>query len=574
MLFNWKSGLLFCLLLISLSTVSAAEVPTAAISAEAGIVIRLKQPQATLQKMTQLTSQVDEAISGLLAANVRTVVGRSLSNPTWEGVDPARTISVGVFLHAEQDPGLLFIVPVKDVDACKAALGEKYHSTLQDKWLIYSEDQKLVEQAQASLKQSDQSFESQLSPAAKGLFDSGDLSVYLNLQKMVQIYQAQLKRAEGQVDRRLTELAKTMNAAPGVNAKPILSLYSTLAKGSLQAVKDSHAYTTAFQFSEQGVGLESLFEVKPDSETDQLFQSNPPQPLNQLGHFPAHQLAYIAGAGNADALITWGMNMTAQMFDETQQNAEAKEKFTEIVKEIRSLKFGSYYFSFELGKLADGVMHAYTVSEVTPSDKLRTLTHQMMQIMQNISLPGIKQEITFKPDAEQAGGIPVDLTVIKQELDPASDPLQIQKRMLEILYGPSGITNRMAYPEGKVLQVMGGSASMQKFMEALNAPDKSSLTAQNQSAFQKARAHGAEKANLVALVDVSGTVMRILNIFAESRQQTGPFAEKQIRELGIQDSYLTFSLTTGKQSLSTKTYIPVENLQNGFKVYSLISRQK
>ena len=59
MLFNWKSGLLFCLLLISLSTVSAAEVPTAAISAEAGIVIRLKQPQATLQKMTQLTSQVD-----------------------------------------------------------------------------------------------------------------------------------------------------------------------------------------------------------------------------------------------------------------------------------------------------------------------------------------------------------------------------------------------------------------------------------------------------------------------------------------------------------------------------------
>ena len=32
----------------------------------------------------------------------------------------------------------------------------------------------------------------------------------------------------------------------------------------------------------------------------------------------------------------------------------------------------------------------------------------------------------------------------------------IQKRMLEILYGPSGITNRMAYPEGKVLQVVVG----------------------------------------------------------------------------------------------------------------------
>lgn len=574
MLFNWKSGLVVCLLFFSLSVVSAAEVPVAAISSEAGIVIRLKQPQETMQRITRLTSQVDENISGLLAANVRTIVGRSLSNPTWAGVDPTRDISVGVFLDAQQDPGLLFIVPVKDAAKLKEALGEKYHSAVQDQWLIYSEDQKLVEQAQASLKQPEQSYESQLSSEAKTMFASGDLALYLNLQKIVKIYHAQLERSEGQVDRALTDLSKKINTAPGMNAKPILGLYSALAKGSLQAVKDSHAYTTAFQFSEKGIGLESLFEVAADSQTDRLFQTNPPQSFNQLGHFPAHQLAYIAGAGNTDALITWGMNMTAQMFDETGQNAEARDKFMEIVKQIRSLKFGSYYFSFELGKLADGVMHAYTISEVTPSDKMRTLTHQIMPIMKNISVPGIKQEITFTPDAEQAGGLPVDLTVIKQEIDPASDPLQIQKRMLEILYGPSGITNRMAYPKGKVLQAMGGTASMQKFMDALNAPEKSSLIAQSQSAFRQARARGADKANILALIDVSGTVMRILNIFAESRQQAGPFAEKQIRELGIQDSYLTFSLTTGKQSLSTKTYIPVENLQNGFKVYSLISRQK
>lgn len=574
MMFNWRHGLVLGLLFLSLASVSAAELPATAISKEVGIVIRLKQPQQTMQQISQLTSQVDENISGLLTANARTIAGRSLSNPNWDGVDTSRAISVGVFFSTRQDPRLLFIVPAKDVKALKAALGEKYHSAALDQWLIYSEDEQLVKQAQENLKQADASYQSKLSPAARDLFASGDLSLYVNLQKMVEIYHTQLDRAEGQVDQTLADFSQKINAAPGMNAKPILGLYSTLAKGALQAARDSHAYTTAFQFSEKGIGLESLFEVEVDTQTDRLFQKNQPQAFSQLGHFPAHQLAYIAGAGNTDALITWGMNMTAQMFDETEQNAEAKAKFTEIVKQIRSLKFGSYYFSFDLGKLAEGVMHAYTVSEVTPSDKMRELTHQMMPIMKNISLPGIKQEITFTPDAEQAGGQPVDLTVIKQEIDPASDPLQIQKRMLEILYGPSGITNRMAYPKGKVLQVMGGTASMQKFMEALNAPDKSSLIAQNQPAFQAARKRGADQANILALVDVSGTVMRIINIFAESQQQPAPFAEKQIRELGIQDSYLTFSLTTGKQSLSTKTYIPVENLQNGFKVYSLISRQK
>lgn len=574
MLFNWKHVLLLGLLFLSLSSVSAAELPATAISSEAGMVIRLKQPQQTMQKISQLTSQVDENISGLLTANARTIAGRSLSNPNWDGVDTSRDISVGVFFSARQDPRLLFVVPTKDAKALKAALGEKYHSAVQDQWLIYSEDEQLVKQAQENLKQSDVSYQAKLSPAASDLFDSGDLSLYVNLENMVDIYHTQLEQAGGQVDRALADLSQKISAAPGVNAKPILGLYSTLAKGALQAVQDSHAYTTAIQFSEKGVGLESLFEVEKDSETGRLFRANQPQTFTQLGHFPAHQLAYFAGAGNTDALITWGMNMTAQMFDETEQNAEAKAKFTEAVKQIRSLKFGSYYFSFNLGRLADGVMHAYTVSEVTPSDKMRTLTHQMMQIMKNISLPGIKQEISFTPDAEQAGGQPVDLTVIKQEIDPASDPLQIQKRMLEILYGPTGITNRMAYPKGKVLQAMGGTASMQKFMDALNAPDDSSLIARNQAAFQDARKRGADKANILALVDVSGTVMRIINIFAESQLQPGPFAEKQIRELGIQDSYLTFSLTTGQQSLSTKTYIPVENLQNGFKVYSLISRQK
>ena len=574
MLLNWKTGLVFCLLFFSLSDIRAAEMPASAISGEAGIVVRLKQPQLTMQKITGLTNQVDESVSSLLGANLRTIVGRSLFNPTLVGVDTKRDLGVGVFFSPTEKPELLFVVPVADGAELKNALGAQFKTAQHENWLIYSKQQQLVDLALENIKAEDKSYQKQLSSESRDLFSGGDLSIYINSQKLVELFQPQLKQAEQQVDQRLNELSKVMNTTPGVNVKPILGFYSALAKGGLQAVNDSKSYTTAVRFSEQGVALDSRFEVKANSKTDELFHANPPQAFEQLGHFPANQLVYIAGAGNTDALITWGMNFTAQMFDETSQNAQARDDFTKLVKEIRSLQFGSFYFSFELGKLSQGVLNAYTISEVTPSGQMRKLTHQMMEMMKNISLPGLKQEITFTPDAEQVGSVPVDLTVIKQEVDPASDPLQIQKRMLEILYGPSGITNRMAYPEGKVLQAMGATASMQKFLEALDAPEKSTLIAENQPSFRKARKQGSQKANILALIDVPGTVMKIVNILAEIRQQDPIFTEELASQQGIKKAYLTFSLSTDQESLNSKAFIPVENLQSGFKIFSLISRQK
>lgn len=571
---NWKTFLTSVLLFVPTTFASAATVPESAISADAGIVIRLKQPKLTQQNITGLLNQVDETLSGVLAGNLRTFLGRSISNPTLAGVDTSQDLYVGVFLSQATQPGLLYVIPATDEKAIQTALGQDYHSVVHEKWILYSEDQKLVDQAAALLKSRDPSFYAQMSMPARDLFAAGDLSVYVNSKKLVQIYQPQLALAEQKVDQTLNQLAASVNTAPGVSLKPMMTMYSALAKGALQAVQDSQSYTTAFNFGDEGLGVESLFEVKENSATDLLFQSNRPQEFAQLEKFPADQLTYFAGAGNTDALITWGMKFTAQMFDETEQNAEAKAKFESIVKEIRSLKFGSYYFSFELGKLSDGVLNAYTISEVTPSEAMRKYTRQMMGLMQNISLPGMQQHVTMTPDAEKIGNVTVDLTVIKQEVDPKSDPLQIQKRMLEVLYGPTGITNRMAYPEGKVLQAMGATASMKKFLEALNAPADSKQIAQNQPAFQAARQQGLSKANILALIDVPTSILKIYNILAESQQKTGPFSPELVKELGISTSYLTFSLSTDKQSLTTKTYVPVQNLKSGFKVFTVLSTQK
>ncbi|WP_299468060.1 hypothetical protein [uncultured Gimesia sp.] len=571
---KWKCALTYVSLLFPIGLVTAAEIPESAISPEASIVIRLKQPKETLQNISGLLNQVDESLTAVIAGNLRTFLGRSVSNPDLAGVDRSRDMFVGVFLSQAKQPGLLYVMPASDAQAIKTAAGEKYQFAIHETWVLYSDDKALVDQAVQLLKNGGQSFQDEMSSQSRDLFAGGDLSVFVNSQKIVQIYQPQLEQAGQKIDVALNQLSQTVNTAPGVNMKPILSLYSTLAKAGLQAVQDSKSYTTTVKAGMSGVGLESLFEVKENSVTDQLFQTNPPQEFAQLGKFPADQLAYFAGAGNTDALITWGMQFTAQMFDDTKQNAEARSKFESIVKEIRSLKFGSYYFSFELGKLSEGVLNAYTISEVEPSAAMRKYTREMMGLMQNISLPGMKQQVTLTPDAEKIGSETVDLTVIKQEVDPKFDPLQVQKRMLEVLYGPMGITNRMAYPKGKVLQAMGATASMKKFLDALNASADSDLIAQNQPAFIEARKQGLSQANILAIIDVPTSIAKGYNIFAESRQQQGPFSEALLKKQGISASYLTFSLSMGPHSLTTRTYVPVQNLKSGFKIFSIIIGQK
>jgi len=573
MLRRWKCTFALISLLFPVALVSAAEIPESAISSDASLVIRLKQPKKTLQNISGLLNQIDESLTGVIAGNLRTFLGRSISNPELAGVDNSRDMYVGVFLSQTTQPGLLYVIPASDSKAIKSALGEKYHLAIHEKWVLYSEDQKLVDQAVTLLKSGKQSFQDQMSKPARDLFVDGDLSVFVNSQIIVQIYKPQLEQAGSKVNEALTQLSDTVKSTPGVNMKPILSMYKGLAKVALQAVQDSKSYTTALRTGEDGVGLESLFEVKEASVTDQLFQKNPPQGFAQLGNFPADQLAYIAGAGNTDALITWGLDFTAQMFDETRENAEAKAKFETIVKEIRELKFGSYYFSFELGKLSEGVLNAYTISEVEPSGEMRKYTREMMVLMQKISLPGLKQHITLTPDAEKVGNETVDLTVIKQEVDPEFDPLQIQKRMLEVLYGPMGITNRMAYPKGQVLQAMGATASMKKFLDALNAPADSKQISQNQAAFIAARKQGLRKANILAMIDVPSSFAKGYNVFAESRQKPRMFSDELLKKQGITASYLTFSLTMGQQSMTTKTYVPVQNLQSGFKIFSIIMGQ-
>lgn len=571
MKFFWKTLLTSFVLFFPVAIASAATVPESAISSDVGVVIRLKQPKVTQQNIIKLLNQVDEILSGVLSGNIRTVLGRSISNPTLAGVDTSREMMVGVFLSQDKQPGILYVIPVADEKQLSEALGKKYQSAVHENWMLYSEDQALVEQAKSQIQSSEKSFRGELSDAAGDLFQAGDLSIYVNSRKLVEIYQAQLLLAGPAIDAKLNQFSEKMNAAPGMSIEPMIEMYSSLARQFLQAVRDSQSYTTAFQISAEGVGVESLFEVEKDSETDEFLQKSPPQKLEQLGQFPAGHLMYFAGADNTETLITWGMSFTAQMFDDSKENAEAKARFDSIVKEIHNLKFGNYYFSFELGKLSQGILNAYAFSEVSPSESMRKYSREMMSLMKNVSFPGMRQNVTMTPDAEKVDDVSVDLMVIQQEVDPESDPLRIQKRMLEVLYGGEGITTRMAYPEGKVLQAMGGTASMEKFLTALNAPADSKQIAQNQPAFKAARSHGLERANLLALVDVPMMLTKIVDILVELQQKEPLFTTEQKEKQGIAASYLTFSVATGPQSLRTKTYVPVQNLKSGFKVFTVFS---
>ncbi|MCH9789354.1 MAG: hypothetical protein K0U82_00945, partial [Planctomycetes bacterium] len=122
-------------------------------------------------------------------------------------------------------------------------------------------------------------------------------------------------------------------------------------------------------------------------------------------------------------------------------------------------------------------------------------------------------------------------------------------------------------------QAMGTTASMKKFLDALNATADSKKISQNQPAFIEARKQGLSKANILVMIDLPSSIAKGYNILAESRQKQGLFSDELLKKQGITAAYLTFSLTLGKQSMTTKTYVPVQNLKSGFKMFSIIMGQ-
>lgn len=534
--------------LLSVGSVVASDNPLEAVPDRAGVLLRLRSPQSSLEKVAALAGKIDrqhaQAVRGAMPE-----LGTLISNPDLQGVDAESDWWVAVFPHADRDPGVLFIVPASDADALEAAVktAGDYRFVRHGRWVMYTEDASTAEALSQRAAGEGQAFTGVLDEQSLALMDGAELSLFINVPQLRTAYRAQIDRARQGVDQFLDQLARIQVQNAGFNMQPIVDMYARLFHGLLQALEDAEGFTAAVMVGDDGVTVEELARFASGSASAEFVEASQPSELKRLEALPADHLAYMGGHFDMQGMLTWSMEVSAAML----KNDPQKQR--ELIEGYRQLTYGDFVASFNVGDADSGILRAVTLWEVRPAEKMRELAQTFGEQMQVPTAPGMTMEIKYESNAEEYGERSADVMTMKQTLDPGLDPQGTQRGMMQAMFGPDGMVSRTVYLEGAMLQTQGGGREL--MTEALKALDEPPGL---QDAAAATRARLSDKANFLAVFDVPRITARGFVAIARSGIMPEHVDPTPVERLELAPSYAGFSITTEARGLRCRTYVPVE----------------
>lgn len=549
-----------CTLLLAPVRVSAAENPTDAIPENVGVVVRLAQPQQTVQKVTDFVGQVKREYAPFVQLGA-IQMGKVISNPSRAGVDPERDWWIAFFPHTDGDPSMLFMVPATDVDQMKNAVTGSFHFIEYEDWLLYTGDKELADAVQARVDSGD-ALSAAVDQRSRDLVAGADIGVYVNLVQLKKTYAAQIEQGRKELSEKMKEAQNFAPEVQGLNMSGIFQMYTRMFEGAFQAVDDSKAFVLSVNVDSEKITFEELLVIAADSSTSMAIARHKPSDLKGVGRLQDGQLVYFGLKCNMDSLITWGTKVWTQMLGDSEQVKQLEPK----IEELKQLNFGAYYGSFSLASDGEdqGILRSTVVAEVTPVDKMRQLSREMTKAMSEMEVAGMKQEYSVQEDAETINGKSVDIMSVKQEFNQELDPLGIQKIVTDTLYGPDGMSSRLIYTDEGVVQVIGGDKAYAKTV--LDALEESGT---RDGALATTRQQLLETANVFGAIDLPRFAVEVLRAVVQSGQFPIPVTEQMLDDLKLAPSYMGVTITTETDGVRCKTTIPSAQVRGIVKLVEM-----
>lgn len=557
---RWLAPQWLALISISWFSVAAnAAESSDAVPESASVVLRLKAPNATIGKLSQFVDAVQPGFGAAVQGGLP-AMGLAIMNPGLAGVDIEKDWWAITFIESRQKPAVVFVIPASDADALKKALPPGFQTHLSDKLAVYSDNEEALGKVRDRLSGKGTGLWSKVDASTKKLFDSSDVSVLIHLRQLTKSFASELDQAEPQLDGFLTQISAALPEDQRRQFVPMLDVYRVLGKSAVQGVRDSETLALGATFSKEAIRFEDRLQVAEGTATAKFFANQPTSEMSLLTRLPTNKPFYVGVKADMAGMVDWSMKMTKSMLGNA--SAEQSAQFDAAAKEMRELKWNEMAIYFDLDTTSSGAIRAGTVAEMTPATRLRELGRSMMKAMGEINSFGVKQSMKLEPAVDKIGGLEVDRITTKQEVDPALDPLGIQKKIRDILFGESGMVQHVLYQPNRSLQTFGGGLedlqSLAKTVDSTSSKDE---------AVAAARKRLVEKANVVALVDLARLVASGVKLAA--REKVIPVDASMIDGLQLKPSFIGISLASGPTSAGAQLDIPVEQAQGIAKIVML-----
>ncbi len=553
------------LVLISINWFSVAA-PAAdssdAVPDSASVVLRLKAPKTTVGKLSEFVDAVQPG-AGVAVQGGLPALGMAIVNPGLAGVDVEKDWWAITFIESRQKPAVVFVVPASDVDVLRKALPPGFQVHLSDKQAVYSENAEALGKVRDQLSGKGTGLWSKIDASSKKLFENSDVSVLVHLRQLSKSFETELQQAEPQLSMFLDQITAAVPDAQRAQIVPMLEIYRELGKSAVQGVRDSESWTLGVSFSKEVIHFEDRLQVGEGTATAKFLASQPTGEMPLLGRLPSNKALYFGVKADMAGMVDWSMKMTKSLTGS--MSADQQAQFETALKEMRGLKWDGLAGYFDVDPSGNGVLRAGTVAEITPTNRLREISRSMIKAMAEFQSIGFKQTAKLETAVDKIGGLEVDRITTVQEIDPALDPLGIQKKIRDVVFGEAGMVQLVMYQPTRSLQTFGGGTKeLQNLVTALDS------TTSKDTAAAAARKRLVEKANVVVLVDLARIVASGVKLAA--REGALRVDDATIDGLGLQPSFIGVSVACGPTSAGAQLDIPVEQAQGIAKLVMLIIR--
>lgn len=525
-------------------------------SKDVDVLIRMKSPDRTLEKVTALVNAVQPGAGAMFSQQAENL-GVLIANPKMTGVDNTKDWYVGVYSNQVEQPIVVFGIPATDVEDMQDVLGDKIITEVHDNYVFYTEKQFEIPQATA-----DSNATSELTEQSLATFSEGDLSLFINADHLAGVYADQIDVMQDQVLDGLNNLRALMPRDQGINVDAIIDMYGTVAEGVFQGVEDGTSCTVAISVSESGVDIKEYLDFKPSTPTANYFSGLEPSDLSMISKLPADGQVYYAAHGGLKKLAEWGLSMTGSMVTDEDTKAE----FDKVTAEFSNLDLGGMAGSMSISTTLDnGIINASAIAQATPIDNLRKIMRKMNTVLSDIDLNGVKQTSKVDEDAETYGDYKADVITITQEVNEALDPTGMQKKMRAAMFGEEGMTTRTLYMEDQYLTSMGGGKpAMETLLKSVESDS-------GNSTLEEYRKPLLEKANLLFLIDIPGAVGRGVMAATQVADLDLPVDASMIENLNLQTSYIGYAMGSEPNALRMQTHIPITQIQGIAKLGAMFA---
>ena len=525
---------------------TAADSPLALFASDADVVIRLKGLQQTVEKAAATAAAVEPRY-GDQVRNFAPFLGITISNPTLAGVDQKQDWYVAVFAYEDSDPAVLFAIPSNDTAAFEEALPKKLTRYSNDGWVFYSEQADAVERIKAGKPAPEASIESEISEAARKVFDGGDLSVFINADHLAQVYRKQIRAAAD-------ALANAPAQVPGVPGGVPTADLADLAEKSQAFLEESRSVTLALVFNATGINLESYLDFRPDSEMARLLDAHAGHNLATVSQLPADSLLYLGLNGG---LFGGAEKLLGAAAAAPQADAETQRKLESLQKAVADVKYQSLAFDFSLGDPETGLVRSVGIVEAAPVASIREFARESTALM-NVKSDesGVEVEAQYESEAETIGDHKVDVQSLRVSVDPNVNPFGgIVEQVMTMLCGPDGAQTRYVFWDDKYLQSIGGGP------DAL-ASSLERIDGGQSNATPEHRKELLAEPDVLLLIDVQRIIRAALKGIDASPNLPIPVDPDLIAGDDPEPSYIGFTLAAEADAVRTKLQLPGQQVQS------------